>query len=294
MGNRLSQRGERGLKHAFLVTAVFFVAELVGGWLANSLALLADAGHMLTDLAAISLSLVAVWIATRPAGPGKTYGYLRAEILAALLNGVVLVLIAIGIFYEAYRRLLDPPLVKTGLMLAVASLGLSANIASALLLKRAGAEKLNIRGALLHVTADAIGSAGAIVAGLIMLIFRWYYADPLISMLVGGLILYSSWSLLRDAVDVLLEAAPSHVNIATMRQALCSVNGVDSVHDLHVWTLTSGMHAMSCHAVIRRDNNSTEILEEMSRICRERFNIEHTTIQLEEESQPHNENNTCH
>lgn len=292
--NHSNEEGRRGLTRALFLTAFYLVAELIGGYVTNSLALLADAGHMLSDAVALGLSLFALWFATRPATPEKTYGYYRVEILMALVNGVALVLIAFAVCYEGYHRLGAPPPVNSVPMLLIAVVGLMVNLASAYTLRHAHHGNLNLQGAFLHIMGDALGSVGAIVAGFVMWRWHWYLADPIISILVSLLILYSSWRLLRDSVDVLLEGTPSHINITAMKDALASVEGVESLHDLHVWTLTSGMHAMSCHAVVLRSFNRHEILEEMSRRCREAFRIEHTTIQIEEESLQAHETKSCH
>jgi cobalt-zinc-cadmium efflux system protein len=257
--------------------------ELVAGFYTNSLALLADAAHMLTDLAALSLSLFALTISARPATHGKTFGYLRAEILAALANGVILVGVGLYIAYEAYHRLLEPPAVKSTPMLIVSSLGLAANLMAAWLLSHANLENLNLRGAFLHVLGDILGSVGAILAGVVMVVWRWYPADPAVSLVVSALILYSSWQLLRDSVDVLLEGTPRHLDIAAILKDLGSVDGVLSVHELHVWSITSGWPAMSCHVVLRPGIDDSLVLRTLSRLMRERYHIEHTTIQLERE-----------
>jgi cobalt-zinc-cadmium efflux system protein len=273
-----------GLRVALVITATFLVAEFIGALYTNSLALLADSGHMLTDVAALSLSLAAAWFSARRATPQKTYGFYRVEILAALLNGVLLVLIALYIFYEAYSRLLNPPEVKADLMLFVASLGLLANLVSAYLLFGKHHESLNVRGAFFHVLSDAVGSAGAIIASLLIIWGGYNVADPIISAVVGVLILSSSWILIRDAVDILLEGTPSHVNIVSLQNQLKSIEGVGSVHDLHVWTLTSGVLAMSCHVVIGGGApNSCDVLQRVNSLAREGFHIDHTTVQIEED-----------
>ena len=224
---------------------------------------------------------------SRRATPRKTYGFYRVEILAALLNGVILILIALYIFYEAYQRFLDPPEVKAGWMLGIAAVGLLSNLASAYLLFGKHRESLNIRGAFFHVLSDAIGSVGAILAGFAILLGGFKSADPLISIVVAVLILWSSWFLIRDAVDILLEGTPAHINIVSLREQLGRADGVGSVHDLHVWTLTSGVLAMSCHVVAQNNNfNRTELLSRVRSIARERFRIDHTTIQIEEANVP--------
>jgi cobalt-zinc-cadmium efflux system protein len=282
------------LKTALIITVVFLVAEFIGAVYTNSLALLADAGHMLTDAAALSLSLFAMWFSSRRATPRKTYGFYRVEILAALLNGVFLVLIAIYIFYEAYDRFLNPPAVKANWMLAVAIMGLLANLASAWVLFGKHHHNLNVRGAFFHVLTDAIGSVGAILASIAILVSGYQIADPIISVFVAILILWSSWILIRDAVDILLEGTPSHINIVSLREQLGCVDGVRSVHDLHVWTLTSGVLAMSCHVVAQdSDFNRTELLGRVNDVARERFRIDHTTIQIEEHNIPQDLVDSC-
>jgi cobalt-zinc-cadmium efflux system protein len=285
MEKHRQSHAKAALKPALIITAGFMIAEFIGALHTNSLALLADSGHMLTDVAALSLSLTAAWFASKRATPRKTYGFHRVEILAALLNGVILVVIALYIFYAAYGRLLNPPEVRGGWMLVVACMGLLANMASAYFLLGEHRHSLNVRGALFHVVSDAVGSAGAIVASLAILLGGYYAADPAISVLVGILILSSSWVLIRDAVDILLEGTPAQVNIRTLQDDLRGVHGVGSVHDLHVWTLTSGVLAMSCHVVISDNQLSRNlVLAEINELVRERFRIDHTTVQIEEPS----------
>ncbi len=274
---------KQSLTRALFVTGLWFLVELAAGFYTNSLALLADAAHMLTDLAALCLSLFAVIISARPVTHEKTFGYLRVEILAALANGVFLVLISSYIFWEAFHRFLTPPEVKSGAMLTVATLGLFANLAAAALLYRSQHHNLNLRGAFLHVMSDVLGSLGAILAGLMMVIWQWYLADPLASTLVSILVLYSAWKLLRESVDVLLEATPAHLDVAEILADLQAVEGVVSVHDLHVWSITTGLPAMSCHVVLQRDADSTVALRALSRMMREKHRVEHTTIQIEAE-----------
>src|SRR5262245_8831002 len=280
--------GARGsLKIALIITATFLIAEFLGALYTNSLALLADAGHMLTDVAALSLSLFAMRFATRRATPRMTYGFYRVEILAALLNGVFLVLVALYIFFEAYQRFRNPPPVKADWMLVVAIVGLLANIASAWILFGKHHGGLNVRGAFFHVLTDAIGSVGAILASVAIIVSGYQIADPMISVVVAILILWSSWVLIRDAVDILLEGTPAHINIVSLREQLGHVDGVGSVHDLHVWTLTSGVLAMSCHVVAEDGHfNRTELLSRVNDVARERFHIDHTTIQIEEGNIP--------
>jgi len=279
-----SARGS--LKAALFITATFLVAEFIGALYTHSLALLADSGHMLTDVAALGLSFFAIRVATRRATPRKTYGFYRVEILVALLNGVFLILIALYIFYEAYSRFLNPAEVRANWMLLVAVVGLLANLVSAWLLFGKHHGSLNVRGAFFHVLSDAIGSVGAIIASLAIMFGGYQMADPIVSIIVGILILSSSWILIRDAVDILLESTPAHINIVSLREQLGRVDGVESVHDLHVWTLTSGVLAMSCHVVADDGSKRTDLLNGVNRIAREMFRIDHTTIQIEEASVP--------
>lgn len=273
--------GARGLRIVLILTGAFMLAEVVGGILSNSLALLADAVHMFTDVGAIGLSLFALWFARRPPTEGKTYGYLRLEILAALLNGAALIVLSGFIFVEAWERLRAPAEVRGGLMLAVASAGLLVNVFAAVMLHRAAGESLNVRGAYLHVMGDLLGSVGAIVAALVIMGTGWMAADPVISIFVGLLILFSSWKLLREAVDILLEAVPAHIDLAEVQQAIDEIPGVDDVHDLHVWTVTSGFLAMSGHAVVNEPTDHTRVLSEIHRRMVQRFGIRHVTFQLE-------------
>ena len=263
------------------ITAIFMVLELVGGILSNSLALIADSAHMLTDVGALGLSLFVLWFSRRPARPQKTYGYLRLEILAALVNGVALVVISGMIFWQAYERLLRPEPVEGGLMLAVAIAGLIVNIIGAGLLHSAAGHSLNVRGAYLHVIGDLIGSAGAILAAIVIIATGVTIADPIISIIVALLILFGSWKLVKESVDVLLEAVPAHIDLTDVRNAIDAIPGVDDVHDLHVWTVTSGYLAMSGHAVVQNPQDNQTILREIHRRMRDQFGIAHVTVQLE-------------
>jgi len=278
----------RPLAIALGITTAFLVVEVIGGLLTNSLALLADAGHMATDAAALALSLFAVWLARRPATPARSFGFLRAEVLAALVNAATLVAISIFIFWEAFRRIGDPPEVDSGPMLGVAIAGLVANAASAWVLMRGGGHErnLNTRGAFLHVVGDLLGSAGAIVAALVMLATGWYLADPLLSAGIGLLILWGSWRLLRESLDVLLEATPAGIDPAEVRRAMTAVDGVADVHDLHVWTVTSGLVALSSHVEVAGGRDWQSILVDLATRLRERFGIAHVTLQPEE-AHPH-------
>lgn len=274
----------RPLAIALAITGTFLVIEVIGGLWTNSLALLADAGHMATDVAALGLSLFAVWLARRPATPQRSFGYYRAEVLAALVNSATLVLIALYIFWEAYQRIGEPPEVDSAPMLVVAVGGLIANAASAWVLTRGGGHthNLNMRGALLHVVGDMLGSIGAIAAALVMLLTGWYLADPLLSAAIGLLILISSWRLLKESVNVLLEATPGHIDAEEVRAAVGAVEGVEDLHDMHIWTVTSGMIAMSGHLELSGTRDWHEVLVEVSCLLQDRFGIAHATLQPED------------
>ena len=277
------------LKLALAISSIYFFAELIGGFLTNSLALLSDAGHMLSDIAALALSLFAFRIAKRPATVSSTYGYHRAEILAALFNGLTLWLIVGVIFAAAYNRFLDPPAVESYGMMIVASLGLLVNVVAGAILYGSHHHNLNLRGAFLHVVSDALGSVGAIAAGLIMLFTGWYVADPVISILIGLLILHSSWNLVKESLSVLMQAVPKGIRLEDVQQALEEVEGVSKVHDLHVWAVTSDIFTLSAHAVVENGGDFHQVLNGIEDTLKERFNIEHTTIQLETESREEKE-----
>jgi len=264
------------------LTFAYMIAEAVGGYFSNSLALLSDAGHMLTDVAALALSLLAMRFASRPATARKTYGFYRLEILAALANGVTLLLLAFLICYEAYERLQQPEGVNSVALIAVAAGGLVVNIVSAKLLSSVGHDNLNIRGALLHVMGDLLGSIGAVTAGVLVLWKGWLWADPAVSVLISLLIIYSAWRLVSDAVNVLLEGVPSHINAAAVEEEMRTVSGVQDVHDLHIWTITSDRHALTAHVVISELSESYRILRELRVLLAAKFSLTHSTIQLED------------
>lgn len=266
------------------LVSLYMVAEVVGGLLTNSLALLADAGHMLSDAGALALSLFAIWIAQRPPTAERTYGYYRTEILAALANGATLVAISIYIFYEAWQRLGEPPHVQGGLMMGIAVGGLAVNLAGLWLLNAGRNESLNVQGAWLHVLTDALGSVGAIVAGGLIWLWDWQWADPAASVLIGLLVLYSSWGLLKETVAVLMEGAPGHIDVDQVRDTIRATAGVRAVHDLHVWTITSGMVALSAHVVVDDGHYTQAMLGRIREPLHDRFGIDHTTIQLEHEN----------
>lgn len=273
----------RALAIALGITLTFLVVEVLGGLLTDSLALLADAGHMATDVGALALALFAGWLARRPPTPERSFGFRRAEVLAALVNAATLVVISIFIFREAFQRVGEPPEVDSGPMLIVAIAGLAANAASAWVLSRGGGHQhdLNTRGAFLHVIGDLLGSVGAIVAALVMLATGWYLADPILSAGIGLLILWSAWRLLRESTEVLLEATPSEIDPIEVRRAMTTVPGVSGVHDLHIWTVTSGLVALSAHIECDRERDWNDLLVDLSALLRERFGIAHVTLQPE-------------
>jgi len=273
--------GRRRLVFVLGLTAAFMLVELVGGLMANSLALMADAGHMLSDVAALGLSVFALAMARRPPTPGKSYGYLRIEILAALANGVALIVISALILWQAWHRFRAPEPIEGGLMLAVAGAGLLVNMIAAVLLHASSGYNLNVRGAYIHVLGDLLGSVAAIAAALIILTTGWLPADPLMSCVVAVLILIGSWRLLKESADVLLEGTPRDIDLGAVAGAIAEVPGVGGVSDLHVWTLTSGVLAMSGHARIEDLHDYTRILSDIHAAMHERFGISHVTVQLD-------------
>jgi len=275
-----TEGNRRALTITLALVAVYMVAELIGGWLSNSLALLADAGHMFADVAALALALFAIWMAQRPATPERTFGHYRAEILAALLNGVALIVVALFILSEAWERFREPAEVEAPLMIAVATGGLVINLLGLWVLSGGRTGSLNMRGAWLHVFSDALGSVQAVVAGVLILKFGWLWVDPLASVLIALLVTYSAWTLLRDSVRVLMEGSPAHIDVAEVRDALRAHPRVVDVHDLHVWTITSGLESLSAHIVVESEPPA-DLLPSLQDTLRDRFRIEHVTIQLE-------------
>jgi cobalt-zinc-cadmium efflux system protein len=256
-------------------------AEAIGGWWTGSLTLLADAGHMLTDVAALALALLAVWFGSRPATSRKTFGYYRLEIVAALVNGVALVLISLLIVYEAVQRWSSPPIVRSNVMIAVAVGGLLVNLGCAWILRGRHEIDLNIRGVWLHVMSDALGSVAAIIAGTIMWLYGWYVVDPLFSVLIALLIVWSSWALIRESTNVLLEGTPAHINLAAVEAAILETSGVSAVHDLHIWTITSGREALSAHVIHSETTQAPELLRDLRAKLQTQFGVDHLTIQME-------------
>jgi cobalt-zinc-cadmium efflux system protein len=270
----------RALKWSLVLTLIILIAEGIGGWVSNSLALLADAGHVLTDAGALGLSLFVAWLARQPGSGAKTFGYLRWEILAALINGATLLLISAWIVIEAVSRFKAPEPVSGGVMLGVAILGFVVNGVAVWLLHGVREGSLNVRGAYLHVLGDMLASGGTVVAGVIIRYSGWLNADPIASLLTTVLIVAGSWRLVRESVDVLLESAPPHIALDAVRESLESIPNVESVHDLHVWTVTSGMVAMSAHAIVRDAGCHQGVLEQAHDLLLE-MGIQHVTVQLE-------------
>ncbi|SFE77125.1 cobalt-zinc-cadmium efflux system protein [Paenibacillus algorifonticola] len=280
-----------GLIIALSITVGIMFLEFFGGLLTGSLALLADSGHMLSDVSALILSLVAVWFASKPASKTKTYGFYRFEILAALFNGIALFVIAGFIVWEAYHRLFDPPAVASGSMMLIALVGLLANLASAWALMRKGDvhNNLNVRSAYLHVLSDALGSVGAVLAGLLIYLFDWNIADPIISVLVSVLILRSAWSIIKQTLHILMEGTPPSIDQVKVKRVLAGIEGVIDVHDLHIWTITSGLDSLSCHLLVEDGRDSQQILQQALARIEQQFGISHTTIQVETSRIQHSE-----
>ena len=279
--DRTQQR--RSLLIVLLMTGTFMVIEVIGGLLTQSLALLADAGHMLTDVAALGLSAFAMWMAARPSTPEKSYGYHRAEILAAVTNAVVLLLLAIWILYEAYRRVFEPPHVLGVPMLLIGLVGLAVNVASMKLLDHESASSLNVRSAYLEVLSDAISSVGVILGGVTIWLTGWFLIDPLLSSGISVFIVWRTWALLTQAVHVLMEGVPTRLDAKEVGQAMAGVPGVKGIHDLHIWTITSGLDALSAHVVVPVGEDRDAVLGRLQQLLRDRCGIDHVTLQIVEE-----------
>jgi cobalt-zinc-cadmium efflux system protein len=284
----LSHTAGRPLKITLGLVLVIMLAEVIGGVFSGSLALLSDGGHMLTDALALGLSLFAMALARRPATPTRTFGYHRAEIMAALANGSILVLVSVYIFYEAYHRFSSLPTVKTPLMLTIAVIGLVANIAGLLLLRRGSRKSINVRAAFWHIIGDTMSSVGVVIGGVIIYFTGWYVVDPILAVVIGVVILWGAVRIVRESTNILLESVPGHVRIDEVAAAVKSVPGVEDMHDIHIWTITSGIYALSAHLSItdRTVSQSCDILTQVNKILADNYNITHTTLQLECESCP--------
>ena len=272
------------LAWALALTATYMVAEVAGGLITGSLALLADAAHMLTDVGGLALALIAIRFAAREATPQRTFGYLRMEVLSALANAVVLLLLTVYILYEAYQRFVSPPEVLSGPMLLVASIGLAVNLISMRLLAGGSSESLNVKGAYFEVLSDMLGSIGVILATLLMMWKGWRLADPIIGAGIGLFIVPRTFGLLKQAVHILMEGTPANVDVSILESKLLAVAGVSAVHDLHVWTVTSGFDAMSCHLVVNDFSTARSVLKQARIVMRDEFGIDHVTIQVEDEA----------
>jgi cobalt-zinc-cadmium efflux system protein len=277
------ETGKSKLRVILVLTSFFFVVEVLGGLWTNSLALLSDAGHMLSDMFALGLSLFAFWLSSKKPSPTKTYGYYRFEIVAAFINGVLLILIALWIFGEAYSRFQHPATVKSIPMLFIAIIGLMINLLGIYLLHTAATENLNIRGALFHLIGDAAGSVGAITAAIVISLTGWTLFDPLVSVLIGLLIIYSAWRLLWDVVNILMQGVPPYIDLDNIKQAMLSVDGVTGLCDLHIWSLTSQVDTLSAHVVVEDMGRNKEILQKLTRLINDKFGINHVTLQIEDE-----------
>ncbi len=279
-------KDRKRLRWVLLLSSSYFVAELAAGLYTNSLALISDAVHMLTDIASICLALVSLWIASRPATASKTYGYLRAEILGALFNGLLLWLIGCFIFFGAVERLRSPVHVMAWGMMLVALAGLAVNLGAALLTRAKQSEEgsLAVRAVFLHVVFDLIGSFGVLAAGIVVYFTGWTRADSLVSILIGSLVIYGSWGLVREGVDILMEAVPGRINLDEVRGELLAVPGAQELHDLHVWCLNQRELALSAHAVVKDAADPDRILADMSKVLEHKFHIRHITLQLERNS----------
>jgi cobalt-zinc-cadmium efflux system protein len=275
-------RGDyRVLGTALALVLGFAVVEVVGGLVAGSLALIADAAHMLSDATSLGLALGASWLAARPSTPDRSFGYRRAEILAALANGALLVALAIWIFVEAARRLSEPAEVHAGTVLLIGAVGLGVNVAAARVLRRSGGESLNVRAALRHVLADLLGSVGVIAAAVVVLATGWDRADPVVSILIGLLVLASSWGVLRESTEILMERTPSGIDAERVGREMASLPSVVGVHDLHIWTITSGFPSLSAHVIVEAGADCHRLRLELEQLLRNRFGLDHTTLQVE-------------
>lgn len=276
-----SGRHRGRLTAVFVITLVIFIVELVGGLATNSLALIADAGHVFTDVVGVGIALAAIWVASRPPTDERTFGFYRAEVLAAVVNALLLFGVAAYVLYEAWQRLSEPPDVAAVPMLVVAIVGGAANLVSLMLLRDAQAESLNMRGAYLEILGDLLGSIAVVIAAIVIVATGFTAADAIASAIIGVLIIPRTWKLLREAVDVLLEATPKGMKLSELRDHLLRAENVEDIHDLHVWTITSGMRVASAHVVVRDGANPASVLDELNQCLADDFDVEHSTIQLE-------------
>lgn len=281
----------KALMLALSITALIMLLEFFGGLYTNSLALISDSGHMLSDASSLALSLAAIWFAGRAASANKTYGYYRFEILAAFFNGITLFAMAGFIIYEAFERFFNPPEVQGSLMLGIAFIGLAANLLSAWVLNRNADvhDNLNMKSAYVHIIGDTLGSVGAIIGGLLIIFFEWHIADPIVSVLVALLILKSAWGILQNSIHILMEGSPAIIDPEQAKALLKKIDGVKDVHDLHIWTITSGLDSFTCHLDIEEDASEQAVLQQAIELIHDRYKIEHTTIQVEKSELRHHE-----
>jgi cobalt-zinc-cadmium efflux system protein len=275
----------RRMSVALSINLALFAIEVVGGILAGSLAVLADAGHLLSDVASILVALVAARLAARPASGRRTFGYMRSEVLAALVNGLLLVAVSVGIGVAAVGRLSDPPEIEGGVVLVLGVLGLLGNVVATIVLARGQRADVNLEGVLRHSAADALGSIGVVVAGIVVLLGGSDVVDPIMGLLISVLVLLSSWRLIKEPVDVLMEAAPADLDVDAVGGSICGIDGVRSVHDLHVWTVTAGFGAIAAHVVVARGTDRDRVRQQLEVLLHESYGIEHTTLQMEEEAE---------
>jgi cobalt-zinc-cadmium efflux system protein len=287
-------KGQRVLAVTFFLTLAFCVLEFVGGKLSRSLALLADAGHMLTDLGALGLAFFTGWVSAKRPTPKMSYGFYRMEVLSALINGTALITLAVFIVKEAFDRLKTPPEINTTLMLLVAFAGFAFDLINGFLIKRFAHENINIRGAFFHIVSDALGSFGTIVAGGVIRFTGWRYADPVVSCFIAFLIVVSACRLLKDVGEVLLEATPSHIDLEALENRILSLEGIQAIHDLHVWSLSPGKEALSAHLEVVDDIDRDQILHKVNEILSKHFQIDHTTLQVETPAQKRKEKSHFH
>jgi cobalt-zinc-cadmium efflux system protein len=291
--NHGHNQNKKALLISFLFIFTFMIVEVIGGIVTNSLALLSDAGHMLSDAVALGLSLAAFYIGEKASDKGKTYGYKRFEILAAFINGITLILVSLYIFWEAYHRFIDTPMVSPGMMV-IAFIGLVVNIIVAWILMRGDTEhNMNVRSAFLHVLGDMLGSVGAIAAGLLIYFFNWNLADPIASVMVAILIVISGWRVTKDSIHILMEGSPKGIDTEEVKNSLSAIPGVIEVHDFHVWCITSGFTALSCHVVVENEVNRDTILLRLSACLEQEFGIHHSTIQVEGKSVTEGQHHIC-
>lgn len=288
-GVRSRVAARRALRTAFLISFAFLIIEAIGGLAAGSLALLADAGHMLTDVSSLGLALLANWLSSKPISPRRSYGWHRMEILAAFLNGLALIVLSLFIGIEAAHRFQSPTPVKGGLMLVVAVAGLAANLVSGAILFRAREENLNVKAAFMHVAADTLGSVGALVAAVLISTRGWMLADPIISIVISLLVLISSWTLIKESASILLQCAPSDLDSGAVAEDILAVPSIAQTHDLHIWTMTSGYVVLTTHVVLAEDADGDEVLHTLNEMLEQKWDIHHTTVQIERVSREHKE-----